>query len=144
MRQSWMKLYLAALLEVGWVVGLAHAYDWLTWTLTLLLIIVSNYLLVVVAKVLPTGTVYAVFVGLGTVGTVIAGVVFFQESISWIKVLLIGLLLAGVLGLKLLTIEKVAADEVNKANEDTPSPPLAAESKEKEKERQVDIAGGEG
>ena len=98
-----MKLLIAAFLEVFWVIGLANAYDIWTWTITILLIIVSNYLMITVAQILPTATVYAVFVGLGAGGTVIAEIVFFGESFHWIKVLLISILLLGVMGLKSVT-----------------------------------------
>ena len=108
MRNSWIKLYVASVLEVGWVVGLAHAYDVLTWGVTVVLIVVSNYLLLSAAKDLPTGTVYAVFVGLGTAGTVIAGILFFAEPFIWLKLLLIFLLLVGILGLKLTSDDEPA------------------------------------
>ena len=100
---NWMKVFVAAFLEVFWVIGLAHAYDIWTWTGTVILIIVSNYLMIVAAQVLPAGTVYAVFVGLGAGGTVIAEILFFGEPFKWGKVILIAFLLSGVVGLKLVT-----------------------------------------
>lgn len=103
MNKKWLTLIFAAFLEVFWVIGLAHAYNFWTWVLTILLIITSNYLMIKVAQVLPTTTVYAIFVGLGASGTVIAEILFFGESFQWIKVLLISLLLVGVLGLKFVT-----------------------------------------
>ena len=59
--------------------------------------------MITAAQVLPAGTVYAIFVGLGTAGTVIAEILFFGEAFRWGKVLLILLLLVGVIGLKLVT-----------------------------------------
>lgn len=103
MNKNWIKLFVAAFLEVFWVIGLAHAYDFWTWTATFILIIVSNYLMINVAQVLPAGTVYAVFVGLGAGGTVIAEILFFGEAFRWAKVFLIAVLLSGVIGLKLVT-----------------------------------------
>lgn len=103
MNKNWTKLFIAAIFEVGWVIGLAHAYSFWTWAVTAVLIIASNYLMITVAQVLPTGTVYAVFVGLGTGGTVIADIIFFEEPFSWPKILLIAMLLTGVFGLKLIT-----------------------------------------
>lgn len=103
MSKNWRKLLIAAFLEVFWVIGLAHAYDIWTWGITIFLIIVSNYLMITVAQVLPTATVYTVFVGLGAGGTVIAEIVFFGESFNWMKVLLILILLLGVIGLKSIT-----------------------------------------
>ncbi|MEG0268175.1 MAG: SMR family transporter [Carnobacterium sp.] len=106
MNRNWIKVFIAAFLEVFWVIGLTHAYEFWTWTGTIILIVVSNYLMITAAQVLPTGTVYAIFVGLGTVGTVIAGLLFFGESFNWGKIILIITLLIGVIGLKLVTPEK--------------------------------------
>ena len=106
MNRQWIKVFIAAFLEVFWVIGLAHAYDFWTWTGTMISLIISNYLIITAAQVLPAGTVYAVFVGLGTAGTVISEILFFGEAFRWAKVLLILLLLAGVVGLKLVTDDK--------------------------------------
>ena len=106
MNINWVKLIIAAVLEVFWVIGLAHSYNFWTWTATVILIIVSNYLMISVAQVLPAGTVYTVFVGLGAGGTVIAEILFFGEPFRWAKILLIGVLLTGVIGLKLVTDNK--------------------------------------
>lgn len=106
MNHNWMKVLVAAFLEVFWVIGLTHSYDIWTWTGTIILIVVSNYLMITATSTLPAGTVYAVFVGLGTAGTVLAGIIFFEESFSWIKLGLITTLLLGVIGLKIVTPEK--------------------------------------
>ncbi|HWK21864.1 MAG TPA: SMR family transporter [Ureibacillus sp.] len=101
--KSWLKVLLAAILEVFWVIGLAHANELWEWVGTILAIILCNYLLIKSTSVLPTGTVYAVFVGLGTAGAVLSEIVFFDEPFNILKVLLIVLLLIGVIGLKLVT-----------------------------------------
>ncbi|GKV67440.1 MULTISPECIES: multidrug efflux SMR transporter [unclassified Sporosarcina] len=106
MNRNWIKVFIAAFFEIFWVIGLTHAYDFFTWTGTIILIIVSNYLMITAAYVLPAGTVYAIFVGLGTAGTVVAGSLFFGESFNWGKIILIIILLIGVIGLKLVTPEK--------------------------------------
>ncbi len=106
MNRPWIKLIVAAVLEVFWVIGLAHAYDVWTWTATVILIIVSNYLMIFIAQVLPAGTVYTFFVGLGAGGTVMAEIVFFGEAFNWGKIFLIALLLFGVIGLKIVTDDK--------------------------------------
>lgn len=106
MNLNWIKVFVAAVLEVGWVIGLTHSYDFWTWTGTAILIIVSNYLMITAAQALPAGTVYAIFVGLGTGGTVIADILFFGEPFKWEKIILIAILLTGVIGLKLVTDEK--------------------------------------
>lgn len=107
MNKNWAKVFVAAFLEVFWVIGLTHSYDFWTWTGTVILIIVSNYLMITAAQVLPAGTVYAIFVGMGTAGTVIADILLFGEPFKWAKVFLIVILLTGVIGLKLVTDEKV-------------------------------------
>ena len=103
MDRNWVKRLVAAFLEVIWVIGLAHAYDFWTWTVTIITLIVSNYLMITAGQVLPAGTVYAKLVGLGTAGTAIAAILFFEEPFKWEKILLILLLLIGVMGLKLVT-----------------------------------------
>ncbi len=104
--KSWLKVFLASLLEIFWVIGLAHADTILEWTGTILAILACNYFLLKATQELPTGTVYAVFVGLGTAGAVISEILFFDEPFNIIKILLILLLLVGVIGLKLVTEEK--------------------------------------
>ncbi|GGC77530.1 multidrug resistance protein SMR [Thalassobacillus devorans] len=103
---NWLKVFIAALFEVLWVIGLKHADSFWAWGGTVVSIVVSFYLLIMAGKRLPVGTVYAVFVGLGTAGTVIAGILFFEEPFKWSKIMLIGFLLAGIIGLKLVTEDK--------------------------------------
>ncbi len=105
MNRNWLVLITAALIEVVWIVGLKHAYDVWTWTGTFVAIIISNYLLVISGRVLPVGTAYAVYVGLGTAGTVISEILFFGEPLEVLKIFFILLLLSGVVGLKLVTEE---------------------------------------
>ncbi|MGI6752431.1 MAG: DMT family transporter [Anaerovoracaceae bacterium] len=103
MNKNWIKLFVAAVLEVAWVIGLAHAYNIVTWTATIAIIIVCNYMMITVAQVLPVGTVYAVFVGLGTGGAIVADIILFGEPFKLTVILLIAVLLIGVIGLKLIT-----------------------------------------
>jgi paired small multidrug resistance pump len=103
MDSDWIKVFVAALFEVLWVIGLKHADDFLTWTGTVIAIIISFYVMIMAGRRIPIGTVYAVFVGLGTAGTVISEILFFGETINMIKILLILLLLIGVIGLKLVS-----------------------------------------
>jgi paired small multidrug resistance pump len=107
MNANWVKVMIAAFFEVFWVIGLKHADDFWTWAGTVIAIIVSFYLMIMAGRELPVGTVYAVFVGLGTAGTVFSDIVFFGEPFKLAKVLLIVLLLAGVIGLKLVTKDPV-------------------------------------
>ncbi|KMT21975.1 DMT family transporter [Clostridium cylindrosporum] len=103
MNTQWIKVFIGAFFEVLWVIGLKHADGFWTWTGTIFSIILSFYLMIEASKKLPVGTVYAVFVGLGTGGTVLSEIIFFGEPLKFEKVALILLLLAGVIGLKLIT-----------------------------------------
>ncbi len=107
MNANWLKVFIAAFFEVGWVIGLKHADGLLEWTATVICIIVSFYLLIMAGEKLPVGTVYAVFVGLGTAGTVFSGIIFFDEPFKIAKIVLICVLLAGVIGLKIVTEDNV-------------------------------------
>ena len=107
MDKDWIKVIVAAFFEIFWVIGLKHANDFWTWTGTIIAIFISFYLMIMAGRKLPVGTVYAVFVGLGTAGTVLSEILFFEEPFMMEKVLLIVLLLAGVIGLKLVTTDTV-------------------------------------
>lgn len=103
MNVEWIKVYVAAFFEVFWVIGLKHAESFWPWTGTIIAIIISFYLMIMAGRKLPVGTVYAVFVGMGTVGTVLADILFFGQPLQVSKIILILILLAGVIGLKLVT-----------------------------------------
>lgn len=103
MNIEWIKVYIAAFFEVFWVIGLKHAEGFWPWTGTVIAIIISFYLMIMAGRKLPVGTVYAVFVGMGTAGTVLADILFFGQSLQVSKIVLILILLAGVIGLKLVT-----------------------------------------
>ncbi|MBK5350263.1 multidrug efflux SMR transporter [Bacillus sp. TH44] len=107
MSKDWIKVFIAAFFEIFWVIGLKNAGDFWTWTGTIIAIFFSFYLMIMAGRKLPVGTVYAVFVGLGTAGTVFSEILFFGEPFKVGKVLLILFLLAGVIGLKLVTDDKV-------------------------------------
>lgn len=111
MSKDWIKVLVAASFEVIWVIGLKHAHDIWTWIGTIISITISFYLLIAAGKKLPVGTVYAVFVGLGTAGTVLADITFFNEPFQLPKILLICALLCGVIGLKLVTNETTTKGE---------------------------------
>ncbi|MBM7586147.1 paired small multidrug resistance pump [Bacillus pakistanensis] len=111
MNVQWLKVIIAAFFEVFWVIGLKHADDIWTWTGTVISIVISFYLMIMAGKTLPVGTVYAVFVGLGTAGTVFSEILFFGEPFKWMKMIFILILLLGVVGLKLVT--KAHEEEVN-------------------------------
>ncbi len=105
MTKYWLGILVASFFEVAWVVGLKHADSVLEWMGTIISIIISFAVLIKASNHLPVGTVYAVFVGLGTVGTVILDIILFDQSASVMKLGLIGMLLMGVIGLKLVSGE---------------------------------------
>lgn len=107
MNIHWLKVFIGAFFEVCWVIGLKHANGLLEWIGTIIAIIISFYLLIMSGKKLPVGTSYAVFVGLGTAGTVVSEILFFDEPFDLMKIILIAILLGGVIGLKLVTDEQV-------------------------------------
>lgn len=98
--KQWILLIVAACFEVCWVIGLKYAESGWEWTGTIIAIIISFSLLIQSGKYLPVGTSYAVFVGLGTAGTVVSDAILFGQTISWMQGALVVLLLVGVIGLK--------------------------------------------
>ena len=103
---SWTILILAGIFEIFWAVGLKYSdgFTKLFPTIfTIVTMIISFYLLSLALKALPIGTAYAVWVGIGTVGTVIAGIMLFGESMSLIRVMSILFILIGIVGLKFTT-----------------------------------------
>lgn len=103
MNKTWMSVFIAAFFEVCWVIGLKHADSTLEWGGTIFAIIISFYLMIMAGRDLAVGTVYAVFVGLGTAGTVLAEILLFDAPVIFAKLVLIMILLSGVISLKLLS-----------------------------------------
>lgn len=105
---AWITLFIAGLFEVGWAIGLKYTHGFtrlLPTLLTLASMILSLGLLGLALKTLPVGTAYAVWTGVGTVGTALLGILLFGESTAALRLVCIGLILAGILGLKLGTPE---------------------------------------
>ncbi|MCM2535934.1 multidrug efflux SMR transporter [Neobacillus pocheonensis] len=113
MNRDWMFVFGAGFFEILWVIGLKHSSNWVSWIGTVIAIYISTDLLIRSTKRLPVSTVYAVFTGIGTMGTVLAEILIFEEPFSWIKLFLILLLLSGVFGLKMVT--KEGSDEKGEA-----------------------------
>lgn len=101
---SWFVLCVAGLLEVGWAVGLKFTAGftrlWPTLA-TAVCLIASMGLLGVAIRTLPLGTAYAVWTGIGTVGTALVAIVVFREPTSAMRLICIALIVAGIVGLKL-------------------------------------------
>jgi quaternary ammonium compound-resistance protein SugE len=103
---AWFLLLIAGLLEVGWAIGLKYTEGFtkpLASVLTLSAMAGSVVLLGIAMKTLPVGTSYAVWVGVGAVGTAILGIVLFGESANLGRIASLGLIVAGIVGLKLAT-----------------------------------------
>lgn len=104
---KWLKVILAGLVEIIWVTGLNNADSIFSWLFTLIFIILSFYLVINATKSLPVGTVYAIFVVIGAAGTVIVDILFFNQPFTFMKILLVTLLIIGIIGLKLSTTDDV-------------------------------------
>jgi quaternary ammonium compound-resistance protein SugE len=103
---AWMLLVLAGLLEVGWAIGLKYTEGFTRfWPSvgTLAAMVASVLLLGVAMKSLPVGTSYAVWVGVGAVGTALLGIVLFGEAANAGRLVSLVLIVAGIVGLKLAT-----------------------------------------
>lgn len=101
---SWIILFFAGLFEVGWAVGLKYTDGFskpLPTALTIAAMAVSLGLLGLAMKELPLGTAYAIWTGVGAVGTVIAGIILFGESMALFRLASVALIIAGLIGLKI-------------------------------------------
>jgi quaternary ammonium compound-resistance protein SugE len=100
---SWIILFFAGLFEVGWAVGLKYTDGFtrpLPTVLTVGAMVISLGLLGLAMKELPLGTAYAIWTGVGAVGTVIAGIILFGESMALIRLASVALIVTGLIGLK--------------------------------------------
>ena len=103
---AWVYLLVAGLLEVGWAVGLKYTEGFtrlVPSVLTLVSMVASVLMLGIALKSLPLGTAYAVWTGIGTLGTVIFGIILFSEPTDALRIASIALIVAGIVGLKLVT-----------------------------------------
>ncbi|EIC65998.1 sugE protein [Mycobacteroides abscessus 5S-0422] len=100
----WLVLVSAGLLEVGWAIGLKYTEGFTRlWPTvgTVGSMVISIALLGIAMKSLPVGTAYAIWVGVGAVGTAVLGIVLFGDSANVWRLLSLGLIVAGIIGLKL-------------------------------------------
>jgi quaternary ammonium compound-resistance protein SugE len=102
---AWILLFFAGLFEIGWAIGLKYTEGFsrlVPSALTLASMIVSLGLLGLALKTLPVGTAYAVWTGIGTVGTALLGIYLLGEPATAMRLACIGLIVAGIVGLKLV------------------------------------------
>jgi quaternary ammonium compound-resistance protein SugE len=103
---AWFLVVISGLLEVGWAIGLKYSQCFsrpLPSVLTVLGMLASFALLTIAVRQLPIGTAYAMWVGIGAVGTALLGIVIFREPASAARLLCLVLVVAGIIGLKLTT-----------------------------------------
>ena len=103
---AWLILFVAGLTEVGWAVGLKYTQGFtrpMPTAFTVVSTVLSLWLLDLAVRTLPLGTAYAVWTGIGTVGTAILGIVLFNEPATGLRVLCVALIVTGIVGLKLVT-----------------------------------------
>lgn len=101
---AWLQLAIAGLLEVDWAIGLKYTEGFTRFwpsVFTAVAMIASIYFLALALRTIPLGTGYAVWTGIGAVGTAILGIVLFAESTAIARILSIVLIVAGIVGLKL-------------------------------------------
>jgi quaternary ammonium compound-resistance protein SugE len=101
---AWALLVAAGILEIGWAIGLKYSEGFTRlwpsiWTIAA--IVLSLYLLSIAARTLPIGTAYAVWVGIGAAGAMVLGMALLGEPRTVARIACIGLIVAGVVGLKL-------------------------------------------
>lgn len=101
---QWILLVIAGLLEVGWAVGLKYSQGFTKFVpsiFTVIGMIASFYFLSLALRSLPLGTAYAIWTGIGAVGTVLLGIILFKEPADFIRLICIGFILIGIVGLKI-------------------------------------------
>ncbi|WP_038368271.1 quaternary ammonium compound efflux SMR transporter SugE [Bosea sp. UNC402CLCol] len=103
---AWLYLFIAGLFEVGWAIGLKYTQGFtrlMPTVFTLASMVISVGLLGLALKNLPVGTAYAIWTGIGTTGTAILGMVMLGEPAGALRLACIGLIVAGIVGLKLVS-----------------------------------------
>ncbi|MBU3015933.1 multidrug efflux SMR transporter [Poseidonibacter lekithochrous] len=106
-----MAVFIATIFEVIWVIGLKYSTNIIEWIGTIICILLTFVLLTFANKKLPIGTTYTVFTGIGTVGTILADVILFNQEITLLKIFFIIMLIIGVIGLKMVTTSNELALE---------------------------------
>jgi quaternary ammonium compound-resistance protein SugE len=103
---AWIYLFIAGLFEIGWAVGLKYTEGFTKlWpsVITIAIMILSFYFLSSAVKTIPIGTAYAIWTGIGAVGTAILGIFLFGESKEFIRLFFILLIVIGIVGLKIFS-----------------------------------------
>lgn len=113
---AWLYVLFAAVVEVFWVIGLRYSDSLLDWLGTTIAIIFSFYFIIKACEKLPAGTVYAVFTGSGAAAIVLIDFLVFGADFSFAKVFFIGLIIIGVIGIKMTTDDEDQGEHVEKTS----------------------------
>lgn len=103
---NWLILILAGIMEIGWALGLKYSANFtrpIPSALTVIAMAISIWLLSYTLKTIPLGTAYAIWTGIGAAGTVIMGIMLFDEPATFARLACVGLIIAGIIGLKFLS-----------------------------------------
>ncbi len=103
---EWINLLIAGIFEISWAIGMKYTHGFtlpIPSILTVIGMVLSFYFLALALKQLPLGTAYAVWTGIGTIGTVILGIILFKEPVSVMRIFCILLIVSGITGLKLIS-----------------------------------------
>jgi quaternary ammonium compound-resistance protein SugE len=104
MSKAWFVLLLAGLFEIGWPIGMKLAQEprrvVVGIGIAIMCMAISGYLLYIAQKSIPVGTAYAVWTGIGAVGTFMVGVLFFHDTVGWLRFLGVCMIIGGVVALK--------------------------------------------
>lgn len=105
---EWIYLVTAGFFEVGWAIGLKYSQGFtkiLPSAITVAGMVASFYFLSLSLKSLPLGNAYAIWTGIGTVGTLVLGIILFKEPINVMRIICIALIVVGIVGLKLISAD---------------------------------------
>lgn len=120
----WIYLLIAAVFEIGWAIGLKTTNGftrlWPT-VFTVMALVASFVFLALAVRTIPIGTGYAIWTGIGAVGTAILGIVLFAEPATWPRLACIALIVTGLVGLKLVSPSEIAPPPVT--TKDIPNTP---------------------
>lgn len=103
---AWIYLFIAAIFEVGWAIGLKYSEGFTKLypsIFTAIAMLLSYVFLSLAVKVLPLGTSYAIWTGIGVIGTSIYGIIYFNEPSDLLRIIFIMLIIVGIIGLKMTT-----------------------------------------
>ena len=103
---EWVHLLIAGMFEISWAIGLKYSHGFsrlMPSVITVVCMVLSFYFLALALKHLPLGTAYAVWTGIGTLGTVVLGIILFKEPATALRLACIFLILTGITGLKLIS-----------------------------------------